>query len=106
MLDLSTNNINELKVIIEQAGFDAVSVSESWLRSRTPKDRFHIDGYKIFRTDRRNKCGGGVCLYVREEFDCKRIKIPNVSESPETLWVEVTINHKKIASRKSRHRSY
>ena len=53
-------NINELKVIIEQAGFDAVSVSESWLRSRTPKDRFHIDGYKIFRTDRRNKLGGGV----------------------------------------------
>ena len=86
-----------MKVIIEKAGFDAVSVSESWLRSRTPKDRFHIDGYKIFRTDRRNKRGGGVCLYVREEFDCKRIKIPNVSESPETLWVEVTINHKKIA---------
>ena len=90
-------NVNELKVIMDGTDFDAVSVSESWLRSRTPKDRFMIDGYKIFRTDRRNKRGGGVCLYVREEYECKRIKIPNTPESPETLWVEVTVNHKKIA---------
>ena len=51
-------NIVELKKIIENADFDAVSISESWLRSRTPKDRFFINGYNIFRTDRRNKRGG------------------------------------------------
>ena len=36
-------------------------------------------------------------LYVREEYECKRIKIPNAPESPETLWVEVLVNHTKIA---------
>ena len=90
-------NIIELKAILDGADFDAVSISETWLRSRTPKDRFMIPGYKIFRTDRRNKRGGGVCLYVREEYDCKRIKIRNIPASPEMLWVEVTVNHKKIA---------
>lgn len=90
-------NITELKAIMDKTDFDAVSISESWLRSRTPKDRFMIDGYKIFRNDRKNKRGGGVCLYVREEYECKRIKIPNTPESPEVLWVEVTVNHKKIA---------
>ena len=90
-------NINELKAILEETDFDAVSISESWLRSRTPKDRFLIDGYKIFRNDRRNKREGGVCIYIREEYECKRIKIPNTPESPETLWVEVMVNHKKIA---------
>ena len=90
-------NITELKAILDETDFDAVSISETWLRSRTPKDRFEINGYKIFRNDRKNKRGGGVCLYVREEYDCKRIKIPNNPESPETLWVEVTVDHKKIA---------
>ena len=51
-----------------ETDFDAFSVSESWLRSRTPKDRFMIDGYKIFRSDRRNKRGGGVCIYIKEEY--------------------------------------
>lgn len=90
-------NITELKAIMAETDFDAVSISESWLRSRTPKDRFFIDGYKIFRQDRKNKRGGGVCIYVREEFECKRIKIPNSPESPEMLWVEVLVNHKKLA---------
>ena len=90
-------NITELKAIINETDFDAVSISESWLRSRTPKDRFTIDGYKIFRRDRKSKRGGGVCLYVREEYECKHIKIPNTPESPEILWVEVSVNHKKIA---------
>ena len=90
-------NITELKAILDDTGFDAVSISESWLRSRTPKDRFLIPGYKKFRRDRRNKRGGGVCLYVREEYECKPIKLRNIPESPEMLWVEVTVNHKKIA---------
>ena len=44
-------NITELKSILDQTDFDAVSISESWLRSRTPKDRFMINGFKIFRND-------------------------------------------------------
>ena len=90
-------NIIELKSILDNTDFDAVSISESWLRSNTPKDRFEINGYNIFRNDRKNKRGGGVCLYVREEYQCKRIKIPNSPQSPEMLWVEVLVNHKKIA---------
>ena len=82
---------------MDNTDFDAVSISESWLRSRTPKDRFEINGYNIFRNDRKNKRGGGVCLYVREEYQCKRIKIPNSPQSPEMLWVEVNVNHHKIA---------
>ena len=90
-------NIIELKAILELTDFDVICISESWLRSRTPKDRFMIEGYKIFRSDRKNKRGGGVCIYVKEEFDCKRIKIPNSPDLPELLWVEVTVNHKKVA---------
>ena len=90
-------NIVELKEIVRKTKFDAISISESWLTQKTPKDRFHIEGFKIFRNDRKNKRGGGVCLYVREHYDCKKIRIPNLPENPETLWVEVSVKNKKIA---------
>ena len=90
-------NIIELKEIIEKADyFDAFCVSESWLRSRTPKDRFVIQGYNIFRNDRRNRRGGGVCCYVRDNYIAKKIKIPNIPQNPELLFVEVSVLHKKL----------
>ena len=90
-------NIIELREIIEKADFDAVCISESWLKSRTPKDRFIINGYNIFRNDRRNKRGGGVCCYVQDNYIVKKIKIPNIPVNPEFLFVEVSILHQKLA---------
>ena len=90
-------NIIELREIIENADFDAVCISESWLKSRTPKDRFIINGYNIFRNDRRNKRGGGVCCYVRDNYIAKKIRIPNIPINPEFLFVEVSVLHQKLA---------
>lgn len=90
-------NIIEMREFLEQVNlFDAFSVSESWLRSRTPKDRFEIPGFNIFRTDRRNKRGGGVCCYVRDHYIAKKLKVPNVPDSPELLFVEVSVLHQKV----------
>ena len=90
-------NIVELREMIQNLEFDALCISESWLRSRTPKDRFTIEGYNIFRSDRRNKRGGGVCCYVREDYIAKTIRIPNKPVNPEFLFVEVSVLHQKIA---------
>ena len=90
-------NILELKEIVRKTKFDVISISESWLTQNTPKDRFQIEGFKIFRNDRKNKRGGGVCVFVRDHYECKKIRIPNLPENPEMLWVEVTVKHKKIA---------
>ena len=65
-------NIIELREIVENVEFDVLCISESWLRSRTPKDRFVINGFNIFRSDRRNKRGGGVCCYVRDNYIAKK----------------------------------
>ena len=91
-------NILELREVIEKIDeVDAVCVGESWLRSRTPKDRFVIPGFNIFRHDRRNKRGGGVACYVRDHYIAKKIRIPNISVNPEYLFVEVSVLHQKIA---------
>ena len=67
------------------------------MRSRTPRDRYTINGYNIFRCDRRNKRGGGVCCYVKDEYIAKKIKIPNTPENPEFIFVEVSLPHSKLA---------
>ena len=91
-------NITEIKETIENfEEVDAVCVGESWLRSRTPKDRFMIPGFNIFRQDRRNKRGGGVCCYVRDHYIAKKIKIPNIPSNPEFMFVEVSVLHQKLA---------
>ena len=90
-------NITELKAVIDNTNFDVVAVSESWLTHNTPRNRFHIDGFKIFRNDRKDKRGGGVCVYVKDELSCKQITFQNCSDVPETLWVEVSIGHVKVA---------
>ncbi|CAM4377561.1 unnamed protein product [Caretta caretta] len=46
-----------------------------------------MDGYKLFRKDREARKGGGVALYVREQYDCSELKY-ETSEKPESLWIK------------------
>ncbi|TRZ13155.1 hypothetical protein HGM15179_013958 [Zosterops borbonicus] len=44
-----------------------------------------LDGYKLFRRDRRGRRGGGVSLYIREALDAMEIEIND--DKVECLWV-------------------
>ena len=90
-------NIVELKEVIKNTNFDVISISETWLTRNTPKDRFQIEGFNIIRNDRKNKRGGGVCLYVKEQYVYKKITLPNATDMPEMLWVEISVGHIKVA---------
>ena len=62
------NRQEELEAIVQQDTHDLVTITE------TQWDDSHdwsaaMDGYKLFRVDRRGKRGGGVALYVRDSFD-------------------------------------
>ena len=91
-------NFIELKQVLDKTYFDAFAVTETWLTKNTPRDRFTLDNFNILRADRKNKRGGGVCLFLRKQYTkFKVIKIPNCVDMPETLWVEVGVGQNKIA---------
>jgi len=48
-----------------------------------------MDGYKLFRRDRRGKRGGGVALYVRDCCDC--IELDDCDDKVECLWVKMKV---------------
>ena len=90
------NSIHEIRFIIDQTSFDIFGVSETWLAPGTPKDRVSLEGYKIFRHDRKHKRGGGVALYVKNIYNAKILKTLVDPLGPENLWVEVEVGKRKI----------
>ena len=90
-------NIVEFSEIIYKTDFDVIAVSETWLTKNTPKDRYTLENYNIFRQDRKNKRGGGCALFCRNQYQAKIIKTPCDKEIPEMIWLEVKVGNKNVA---------
>ena len=90
-------NFVEFSEVINKTHFDVVAVSETWLSKNTPKDRFTINNFNIFRQDRKHSRGGGCAFFVRNHYSVKVIKTPSDKEIPEMLWLEVNVGHSKVA---------
>ncbi|RMC13000.1 hypothetical protein DUI87_10529 [Hirundo rustica rustica] len=79
----SINNKQELEAMVQQQSYDVVAITKTWW------DESHswsaaLDGYKLFRRDRKGRRGGGVTLYVREAFDAMDIETSD--NEIEYLW--------------------
>jgi len=66
--------------------YDLVVVTETWW------DESHnwsaaIDGYRLFRRDRRGRSSGGVTLYVKKWIECEELTLQNNHEQVESLGV-------------------
>ncbi|KAK4824521.1 hypothetical protein QYF61_016101 [Mycteria americana] len=80
------NKQEELEAIVHQENYDMVAITETWW------DDSHnwsaaMDGYKLFRRDRRGRRGGGVALYVRERLDS--LELDDGDDRVECLWVRI-----------------
>ncbi|KAK4822159.1 hypothetical protein QYF61_010420 [Mycteria americana] len=80
------NKQEELEAIVHQENYDMVAITETWW------DDSHnwsaaMDGYKLFRRDRRGRTGGGVALYVRECLDS--LELDDGDDRVERLWVRI-----------------
>ena len=90
-------HIDEVKRLLLATDFDILAISETFIKTATPKHLFKIGGYKFFHKDRIAKNGGGIGLFVRDQIKVKLINLPQVILHPEVLFVELTINQTKIA---------
>ncbi|TRZ08141.1 hypothetical protein HGM15179_018968 [Zosterops borbonicus] len=72
--------------MVQQQSYDVVAITETWW------DDSHswstaLDGYKLFRRDRKGRRGGGVALYIKKVFDS--IGIETNEDGVECLWVRI-----------------
>ena len=47
---------------------DVLIVTESWLHNDIDSDLLHLPDYKFFRCDRKQRKGGGVCIWSKTIF--------------------------------------
>ncbi len=92
-------NFGKIKDYLKQfSRFSVIAVSESWLTYKKEVD-VELDDYELFTTNRINRNGGGVVLYVNNAFKCKKVETmsTSVENIMEMVTVEINIEgHKNI----------
>ena len=99
---IGTLNINSLHPKFEQLKLiignclDVLVIQETKLDPSFTTEQFMISGYaKPYRLDR-NRNGGGVIIYVREDIPSKELKKHNFEKNIEGLFVEVNLRKMKL----------
>ena len=63
-------------------------ITETWLKDTVNDNAIHIPGYKLIRKDRTFTSHGGVCIYIREEFQCFQLDALE-SDNVEVLYIKI-----------------
>ena len=62
------NKINEFKLLVNEKKPDIISITESWAKENTTDGIFALQGYIMYRDDKKTGQGGGALLYVNEKI--------------------------------------
>ena len=90
-----SSKYDAIKLVI-QGKIDVMVIVETKLDDSYPISQFHIDGYATpFRRDR-NKHGGGILIYVREDIPCKLLDKHIFPDDIEGLFVELNFRKSKL----------
>ena len=99
---IGTLNINSLAPKYEQLReiigqhIDILTIQQTKLDSSFPTQQFTLPGYsKPYRLDR-NREGGGVLIYVREDIPSKLLNKHNFTRNVEGMFVEINLRKTKI----------
>lgn len=93
------SKFHELKLNFIDSKVDAVCFTETWLNSSIDDAMISIDGYKLIRNDR-NRHGGGICIYLRNNLLAKVVSMSPSSDpdfcGTEHLTTEIKVGNDKI----------
>ena len=80
--------------LMATSNFDIFAVCESWLNDTVLDSEIAIEGYQVYRKDRSNSIGGGVCVYVKNEYACTVCHYLMFNDV-EALWGVLNLDSKK-----------
>ena len=97
---LNKDKISTLITLSEMRNLDIILIAETWFREDSCPN---IDGYRLFRKDRKNRIGGGVCIYIKssinaymfQEFNSVNIS-NNEDDEVESVWCMIEVEKEKI----------
>ena len=86
-----------IKETILASKFDVFTVSETWLNNSVTDLKIEVPGYDLYRVDRENKKGGGICAYVLRNYKTEVLsEISFISPSGlHQLWLKMQVRNLK-----------
>ena len=78
--------LDELRILAANTKVAVIGITESWLDASVTDSEINITDYSILRRDR-NRDGGGVCIYIRNDFIFKLRD--DICTTLETVWAEL-----------------
>ena len=89
-----SSSFNELKELVLKY-VDVLVVCETKLVGTFTSSQFHMDAFSLpYRLDR-NRNGGGVMIFIREDLPSKLLAKHNFPSDPEGLFVELNFRKSK-----------
>ena len=92
-LSKNYDDLSALLSILPNFNFQIIGVTETWLHSDSPPI-FNLDNYDMIRTDRALGRGGGVAIYVSNQFNFRRRPDLHV-EGAEDIFIEIDSDTEK-----------
>ena len=89
-------HISEISDLFHETCLDIIGVSETFIKTHTPKKLCKMSGFKFLRKDRTGKHGGGVGIFVKDCFNPKLVKLPQNFTQPEMLFIELIVKNTKL----------
>ena len=82
--------IDEVSHVVQNANFDLVCITETWLQQHILDSAVAINGFNLIRRDRQETIHGGVCIYVKETIPFSILDNLNDENGLlEVLWVKL-----------------
>ena len=70
---------------------DIIGITESWANEVINDAELSIDGFNMFRRDRKCPRGGGVILYVKNNLEASLSEIMKDDKFEESLWCNIKL---------------
>ena len=88
-------NFNQIEAHMLSRDVDIMCISESWLLPLTANRFIDIPGYSVYRSDA--GMGGGVCVYVKEDFKVN-ILTPTLERPDDIEDIWMTVQYRNFPS--------
>ncbi|XP_059223077.1 uncharacterized protein LOC131996900 [Stomoxys calcitrans] len=85
----NSTKLEEIRSLFEDKIFQVIGVSETWLNASISDAAVHIDGYRVYRSDRLVQRGGGVCVYVNNALKSRVVYEIMDEGISEGIFVEI-----------------
>ena len=70
-----------------------IGITESWANNDITYAELRLEGYAMFRKDRKGRRGGGVLLYIKDTIPAYAVQLQEEADCNEAIWCKLVTGH-------------